>query len=93
MEDRDQDQPLNREQRRAKRFGSEDRRQDDLQPQSANNPAFGGSRGGSEDADDTFAGGNRDLEGLSGSGTGGATESDDRIRNREGIHLGNDPNS
>jgi hypothetical protein len=93
MNDHEQDQPLNREQRRAQRFGSEDHRQDDLRPESENNPSSGRSRGGTDDASDTFAGGNRDVEGLSGSGTGGATESDDRIRNREGIYLGNDPNS
>ena len=91
--DQDQGQALNREQRRAQRFGPNDERQDDLQPQSANNPAFARSRGGTEDASDTFAGGNRDVEGLSGSGTGGAMESDDRILNHEGTHLGNDPNS
>lgn len=97
MSERDQDQnqgqPMNREQRRAQQFGSEDHQQDDLRQESANNPAFGRGRGGTEDASETFAGGNRDMEGLSGAGTGGATESDDRILNHEGIHLGNDPNS
>lgn len=91
--DQDQGQPLNREQRRAQRFGPNDERQDDLQPQSANDPAFGRGRAGTGDASAEFAGGNRDLEGLSGAGTGGATGSDDRILNHEGMHLGNDPNN
>lgn len=80
----------NRDQRRREPFGSPDEAQDNLRPESENNPAFG--RGGDDQA--AYAG--RPDQGVTrrtGAGAGGATESDDRITHREGIHLGNQPNS
>jgi hypothetical protein len=70
--------PLNREQRRAQERGK-----DPL----ADQPDPGTTR------DAAFKGGNAELGSLSGAGTGGATESDDRLTHHEGMHLGNDPNS
>jgi len=84
----------NRAQRRAADHPSPDNRQDNLRPESENNPAFGGSGGGSGDDSESYTGRpDQDVTRLTGAGTGGATEDDDRITNREGIHLGNQPNS
>lgn len=74
----DDQPPLNREQRRAQEHG-----RDPLDEQ----PRPGTTR------EAAFPGGNAELGSLSGSGTGGATESDDRLTHHEGVHLGNDPNS
>lgn len=74
----DEQPPANREQRRAREHGKQ---APDEQPQA----------GTTREA--TFPGGNAELGSLSGAGTGGATESDDRLTHHEGMHLGNDPNS
>jgi hypothetical protein len=92
--DGDNGQPMNREQRRAERFGSPDNRQDNLATQGENEALGGGAAttpGG--EGNEALPGGNRDVAGLSGAGTGGATESDDRLLHHEGMHLGNQPNS
>ena len=84
----------NREQRRADEFGGSDRRQDNLRPESENNPASGGGGGGEGDDSQSHAGRpDQDVVHTTGAGTGGATEGDGRITEREGIHLGNQPNS
>ena len=65
--------------------------QDNLRPEPENQaratrpPAGSGTDG----PPDSTAGDSRDT----GSGTGGATESDGRPRHNEGQHLGNQPNS
>ncbi len=89
------DQPTeNREQRRAADHGSPDNPQDNLRPESENNPAFGGSGGGPGDDSQAYTGrSDQDVTRLTGSGTGGATEDSGRVTNREDIHLGNQPNS
>jgi hypothetical protein len=55
----------------------------------ATNPAFG-----TGDDSKSYAG--RPDQGVvktTGAGTGGATQSDDRVKHHEGVHLGNLPNS
>ncbi len=90
----DQQEPLNRAQRRADRFGGADNRQDNLLHEADNNPAFGGSGGGEGDDSESYAGRpDQDVVRQTGAGSGGATESDDRLTHHEGIHLGNQPNS
>jgi hypothetical protein len=82
--------PLNREQRRARRFGRHANHiQDNLQPQSRNNPAFGSGEGESASREQADEG----VTDRSGAGTAGATESDGRLVHHEGMHLGNEPNS
>ena len=83
MAEQDQDQgrePLNREERRALKHGGDIDRGDP-----------GAAPGTRREA--AFKGGNEELDSQSGTGTGGATESDGRIDNHEGIHLGHQPNS
>jgi hypothetical protein len=88
------DQPLNREQRRAAEHGKPDNPQDNLLPQSENNPAFSGSGGGPGDDSASYTGRpDQDVTRLTGAGTGGATEDRGRITNREDIHLGTQPNA
>jgi len=87
-------QPGNREQRRAEERGIPDNPQDNLLHESENNPAFSGSGGGQGDDSESYAGRpDQDVVRQTGAGSGGATEDDGRITNREGIHLGNRPNS
>ena len=90
----EQDVPMNREQRRAqRRHKAVDKPQDNLVPQSLNNPTFGkkevladrgfgspvtGARAGQPDQDQTD---------LTGPGTGGATESGEGQPHHEGMHL------
>ena len=66
-------------------------RQDNLRPEAENQAAA--DRGPSDVTElgppESTAGDSRDT----GAGTGGATESDDRPRHNEGVHLGNQPNS
>ncbi|HEX8941188.1 MAG TPA: hypothetical protein VF763_13595 [Candidatus Limnocylindrales bacterium] len=83
--------PRNREERRAERFDrAPDHVQDNLQPASENDPAFG--RGG--DDQEAYTGRpDEDVTRETGAGTGGATESDGRLIRHEGMHLGNQPNS
>ncbi len=89
----DQQEPLNRQQRRAERFGSADNRQDNLRHAADNNPAFGGSGGGEGDDSESYAARpDQDVVRQTGAGSGGATESDDRLTHHEGMHLGNHPN-
>ena len=88
------DQPLNREQRRAAERAKPDQQQDNLLPQSENNPAFSGSGGGPGDDSAAYTGRpDQDVTRLTGPGTGGATEDRGRITNREDIHLGTQPNA
>jgi hypothetical protein len=83
------DEALNREQRRAREFGSADHIQDNLRHERENNPAFG-----TGDDDGSYAGRpDQDVVRTTGAGTGGATESDGRLTHHEGMHLGNQPNS
>ena len=90
----DEDQPGNREQRRAERFGHADGLQDNHQPASENNPAVSGAGGGPGDDSGSYTGRpDQDVTRLTGAGTGGATESDGRLPHHEGMHLGNQPNS
>jgi hypothetical protein len=70
----------------------ETRRREQLRPddaERATNPAFG-----TGDDAESYAG--RPDQGVvktTGAGTGGATQSDDRVKHHEGVHLGNKPNS
>jgi hypothetical protein len=73
----------NREMRRRERF-----RPNDTAAERATNPAFG-------TGDDAKSYAGRPDQGIvktTGAGTGGATESDDRVKHHEGVHLGNQPN-
>lgn len=86
--------PLNREQRRAAEHGHRDNAQDNLVRESENNPAFSGSGGGQGDDSASYTGRpDQDVTRLTGTGTGGATESDGRLPEHEGMHRGNQPNS
>lgn len=88
------DQPLNREQRRAAERGTPDNRQDNVVPESQNKSANrAGGAGQADDSAPDAAEPGQDVARQAGAGSGGATEDDDRITNREGIHLGNQPNS
>ena len=81
-ENETQQPPLNREQRRAQRFGHKKHEQDA-------NPAFG-----TGDDSASYAGRpDQDVVRTTGAGTGGATETDTRVGGHEGAHLGNQPNS
>ena len=66
-------------------------RQDNLIPERDNQAAAGAPPAGdpSEAPKQSTAGEDRDT----GAGTGGATESDGRPGQHEGVHLGNQPNS
>jgi hypothetical protein len=87
-------EPMNREQRRAAEHGGQDQRQDNLRPESENNPALSGAGGGPGDDQGSYTGRpDQDVTRLTGAGTGGATESDGRVPHHEGMHLGNQPNS
>jgi hypothetical protein len=82
---------MNREERRREAFGpTGDHRQDNLEPESANNPAFG--QGGDDQGSYTGRP-DQDVTNLTGAGTGGATETAGRLPHHEGMHLGNQPNS
>ena len=84
-----QDEPLNREQRRARRFGRANHGDPHSVPERKNNPAFG-----TGDDNQSYAGRpDQDVVALTGTGTGGATESDERVPEHEGMHRGNQPNS
>jgi hypothetical protein len=87
----DQDVPLNREQRRAqRRRAAVDKPQDNLRPQSLNNPTFGkkdviADRGFGTPVTDARTGTpDQDQTDLTGPGTGGATESGERAIHHEG---------
>jgi hypothetical protein len=72
--------PLNREERRAREFDHQANR----------NPAM--HQDG--DSSESYAGRpDQDVVRTTGAGTGGATESDGRVKHHEGQHLGNQPNS
>jgi hypothetical protein len=80
--DRSADAP-NRETRRRKQFHPNEAAEQRL------NPAFG-------TGDDAKSYAGRPDQGVvrtTGAGTGGATQSDDRVKHHEGVHLGNQPNS
>jgi hypothetical protein len=79
----------NRETRRAQKFRAKDTSKDDRRPLSKSNPAFG-------TGDDTESYAGRPDQGIiktTGAGTGGATQSDERVKEREGVHRGHQPNS
>jgi hypothetical protein len=79
----------NREERRRKKFRPHDTSKDDRRPLSKANPAFG-------TGDDTESYAGRPDQGIvktTGPGTGGATQSDERVKEHEGVHKGNQPNS
>jgi hypothetical protein len=74
----------NRVTRRREQF-----RPDEAAAERAMNPAFG-----TGDDSKSYAG--RPDQGIvrtTGPGTGGATQSDDRVKHHEGVHRGNLPNS
>jgi hypothetical protein len=79
----------NREQRRREKFGKHGpatHSPDEAWPESVPNPAFG--RGGADQAAYTGRP-DQDVTRNTGAGAGGATEGDDRIVDREGIHGSN----
>jgi hypothetical protein len=85
------DEPLNREQRRAARFRPKAGRVD---PHAVGGPVADEIAAPDGDDAEAFTGGaGTDVTRLAGAGTGGATEDDGRVTNREGIHLGNQPSS
>lgn len=73
----DKQPPLNREQRRAETFGRAD---PDTDTPVNEREAHAGRP-------------DQDVVHTTGAGTGGATESDGRVKHHEGQHLGNQPNS
>ena len=95
------DQPLNRAQRRAAEFRPEAGKPDPHDVLGNANvdtgaEAAAGALPADADADAAQAhtrSGSGDVTLLTGAGTGGATESDDRMPNHEGAHYGNQPNS
>jgi hypothetical protein len=79
----------NREERRRQKFRPKDTSKTDLRPVSKANPAFG-------TGDDTESYAGRPDQGIvktTGAGTGGATESAERVKEHEGVHKGHQPNS
>lgn len=84
--------PLNREQRRAARF-----RPNAGQPDPhavGDGPVADEQAGLGGDDSQAFARSESgDVTRMTGPGTGGATESDDRQPHHEGAHFGNQPNS
>ena len=87
--------PMNREQRRRQKFRrAQNAPQDNLRPQSENNTAFVAPLSADADLDegpkDALTASNTQGETkLTGPGTGGATESGERITHHEGVHMGN----
>jgi len=86
------DQPLNREQRRAARY-----RPNEGQPDPhavGGGPVAEGAAGqGGDGAEAMARSGGGDVTRRTGPGTGGATESDERLPHHEGSHFGHQPNS
>jgi hypothetical protein len=79
----------NRETRRRQKFRPKDTSKTDPRQQSRGNPAFG-------TGDDTESYAGRPDQGIvktTGAGTGGATQSDERVKEHEGVHKGNQPGS
>ena len=93
----DQQQPLNREQRRAKKFRSKSTaRQDNLQTQRENDTGFLSTptetlADGPNEGDETSV--TKGATHHVGPGTGGAVETDEGTPHHEGMHLGNQGNS
>jgi hypothetical protein len=89
--------PLNREQRRAQRFHRRSTaRQDNLQTQRQNSSGFLATEPAPLTEGPPESLGTATTQGptkLTGAGTGGATETDERLPHHEGMHLGNQPNS
>lgn len=85
----DQGPPQNRAERRAARFRRVvDKPQDDLRPQSRNNPSFGRSNAEPDRGFGTPTGAStgapdQDQTELTGPGTGGATETSGRVPENE----------
>jgi hypothetical protein len=87
-------QPLNREQRRAQKFHRASHgRQDNLLTQRQNNTGFLSTRPDAVEEEATEPPTEQAEPTEGGAGTGGATESAERVRHHEGQHLGNLPNS
>ena len=82
---------MNREQRRhPDKFPQPEDTAAPEEAPSKDNPAFGM---GGEDQTAYTGRPDQDVTKLTGTGTGGATESDERVPGHEGIHRGNQPNS
>jgi outer membrane biosynthesis protein TonB len=79
----------NREQRRREKFGHAGGATKDLWPQSEANPALGRIGQPSQDTAAHTGTPDQDVTHQTGPGTGGATEGDDRVVEREGIHGSN----
>jgi hypothetical protein len=85
-------EPLNRAERRAARFkpkmGLPDPHAVGGGPVADEAAGLGG-----DDAQSFARSGSGNVTHLTGAGTGGATESDERVTGHEGVHRGNQPNS
>lgn len=87
----EQEPPKNREQRRAERHRKAvDTPQDNLRPQSSNNPTFGRSEIRADHSFGTPTSAHtgqpdQDQTSMTGPGTGGATESGERVVHHEGM--------
>jgi hypothetical protein len=85
--------PLNRAERRAQRYrphaGQADPHAITAAPPADETPAVAEG----DDSEAFAKTGSGDVTRLTGAGTGGATESSDRVPHHEGVHLGNQPNS
>jgi hypothetical protein len=84
-------EPLNRAERRAKRFRPQAGQPD---PHAVGGGAVPDESlaGEGDDAEAFAKRGSGDVTRLTGAGTGGATESEGRVTHHEGVHLGNQPN-
>jgi hypothetical protein len=84
-------EPLNRAERRAQRFHPKSGQPD---PHAVAAPGAGDEAAPTDAEQDSIArSGSGDVTHLTGAGTGGAMESDDRMPHHEGAHYGNQPNS
>ena len=86
-------EPLNRAERRAQRFRPPAGQVD---PHAITATPITDEPTGTAEGDDSEAftrSGSGDVTRTTGAGTGGATESPDRVPHHEGTHLGNQPNS
>lgn len=84
---------MNRAERRAQAHGRNkgDDIQDNLLPQSVNNP--GAATEGADEEPGTVKKGMAGDKDMANPGTGGAVESDGRLPHHEGMHLPNVPNA
>jgi hypothetical protein len=89
-------EPLNRAERRAQRYRPNAGQADPHAVVTAPGPDVASEAAGPEDeavGDAVARSGSGDVTKMTGAGAGGATESDGRVANHEGVHLGNQPNS